>query len=701
MTTTQTPQQAASGTQESGTALYRKDVRPSWYREMVQARDDLGRCVFLLHFNVDDLVFDPNLAPDSPNDLWTVSEYVAYRLAIAKSLALSYSLHDGLRVRTREDLEAGSKASRPQEAWQDDHIPSQLWQGVAGHAASQPYALIREQASPGRSGHDDPRTPHEWRHPDNVFPLLSRVLLHDYQAKNKLPMNAGVLIEHLQHLVPTPNGPLVAHNAAAIVEALHEWSSDPYLAQRKHIVVCVTPDLAALNAEVQGGNSRLSIHRLPMPGRDERKAFLAWLVDFDDYRLPAGAGDRNEVVDKLANGSAGMNLSELRDFVRFVHLHPDADWKAHLAKRRAEIVSRESDGLLRPQEPKHGLADIAGYDYVKEQFDRLLPRLRESRADIAGILFVGPPGTGKSYFAAALARDAGVPMFVMRNVRSMWVGESERNFERILEVARTLAPAVIFVDEIDQAFMSRSSGRTDSGVEQRLLGRLLEFMEDKSNLGKVLWIAASNRPDLLDAALLSRFKLRIPFLLPDEAACRDLLENKLPVQAGFRWQTPIWNEWMVESVVGHYSGRELETMVRAAYWRAEDDAHHLTLADNDAWREQRSAQLAVLGLQLPTCPVEQPGSDGAILPLAAPVYLQEILHTSNPGHDEREYVRQSLLALLGAPFSTPALARAVRTSLPSKIAEEVVSKDDRINTDQISVLLDPQISRSSKQGVAS
>lgn len=691
---TQMPQQTNSANQESKTNRYRAEVRPSWYREMVQARDDLGRCVFLLHFNMDDLVFDSDLAPDAPNHLWTVSEFIAYRLAKGKSLALSYSLHDGLRVRTCADLEAGSAATRPMNTWEDNNSSSQLWQSMASHAASQPYALIRDQASPGRSGHDDPKTPHEWRHPDNIFPLLSRVLLHDYQVKDKSPLTAGVLIEYLQHLVPTPNGPLVAHNAAAIMEALHNWSSDPYLVLRKHVVVCITPDLAALHSEVQGSNSRLSIHRLPMPGRDERKAFLAWLVDFDDYRLPANAGDTNEVVDKLANGSSGMNLRELRDFVRFVHLHPDADWKTRLSERRAEIVSRESDGLLRPQEPKHGLADIAGYDYVKEQFGRVLPRLREGRADIAGILFVGPPGTGKSYFAAALARDAGVPMFVMRNVRSMWVGESERNFERILEVARTLAPAVIFVDEIDQAFMSRSSGRADSGVEQRLLGRLLEFMEDKSNLGRVLWIAASNRPDLLDAALLSRFKLRIPFLLPDEAACRDLLENKLPAQAGFRWQTSIWNDWMAGSVVGHYSGRELETIVRAAFWRAEDDAHHLASAANDGWREQRVSQLGTLGLQLPTYPVEQREIKGEALPHANPIYLQEILHTSNPGHDEREYVRQSLLALLGAPFSTPALARAVRTSLPPDIAKRVVSDDNRIKTDQIVEVLNASINRS-------
>lgn len=695
-----TLQQTASGNQESKTNRYRAEIRPSWYREMVQARDDLGRCVFLLHFNIDDLVFDPSLAPDTPNDLWTVSEYIAYRLAIAKSLALSYSLHDGLRVHTREELEAGSAAPRPTNTWKDSNSPSQLWQGVASDAALQPYALIRERASPGRSGHDDPKTPHEWRHPDNVFPLLSRVLLHDYQGKDKAPINAGVLIEHLQHLVPTPNGPLVAHNVAAIMEALHNWSSDPYLALRKHVVVCITPDLVALHSEVQGGNSRLSIHRLPMPGRSERKAFLAWLVGFDEYQLPVEVGDANEVVDKLANGSAGMNLRELRDFVCFIHLHPDVDWKTRLAERRAEIVSRESDGLLIPQEPKHGLTDIAGYDYVKEQFDRLLPRLREGRADITGILFLGPPGTGKSYFAAALARDAGVPMFVMRNVRSMWVGESERNFEHILEVAHTLAPAVIFVDEIDQAFMSRSSSRADSGVEQRLLGRLLEFMEDKSNLGKVLWIAASNRPDLLDAALLSRFKLRIPFLLPDEAACRDLLENKLPAQAGFRWQTSIWNDWMAESVVGHYSGRELETIVRAAFWRAEDDAHHLALTGNDAWREQRVAQLAALSLQLPVRPVQQPESDEEALPYADPIYLQEILHTSNPGHDEREYVRQSLLALLGAPFSTSALARAVRTSLPREIAEAVVSKDSRINTDQIAAFLDERSNQSYNQRIA-
>ena len=137
----------------------------------------------------------------------------------------------------------------------------------------------------------------------------------------------------------------------------------------------------------------------------------------------------------------------------------------------------------------------------------------------AGLLFTGPAGTGKTAMAEALAHDAGVN-FVSLNlgrILGSYVGQSERNLERALRAIVALAPVIVMIDEIDQAVGRGGAG--DSGVSSRLFKRLLEFMSDAlANRGRVLVVAASNRPDLVDAALRrpGRLDKKIPFLVPDE-----------------------------------------------------------------------------------------------------------------------------------------------------------------------------------------
>ncbi|NTW02909.1 MAG: AAA family ATPase, partial [Oscillochloris sp.] len=127
----------------------------------------------------------------------------------------------------------------------------------------------------------------------------------------------------------------------------------------------------------------------------------------------------------------------------------------------------------------------------------------------------GPPGTGKTIIAEALALESNLNMVKLRNIRQQWVGASERNLTRAFEIIRALSPILVFVDEIDQAFGSRGLGQSnDAGTSERMFGQVLEFIGDDRNRGRVIWVAATNRPDAIDAALLRRFDRIIPCLLP-------------------------------------------------------------------------------------------------------------------------------------------------------------------------------------------
>jgi transitional endoplasmic reticulum ATPase len=112
--------------------------------------------------------------------------------------------------------------------------------------------------------------------------------------------------------------------------------------------------------------------------------------------------------------------------------------------------------------------------------------------------------------------------------REMWVGQSERNFSRILQLLQSFGRVIVFMDELDQG-EGASRNVEAHETSRRIFGKLLEFMASPRNRGQILWIAASNRPAKIDPALLRpvRFDLILPFDLPDAAGCREILERHL------------------------------------------------------------------------------------------------------------------------------------------------------------------------------
>lgn len=194
------------------------------------------------------------------------------------------------------------------------------------------------------------------------------------------------------------------------------------------------------------------------------------------------------------------------------------DIKRH--KRRA--INEQSNGLLEIIDVTRGFDAIGGMEIVKTYLRALSRRILASSIDgryhhliPRGLILSGPPGTGKTIIAEALALESNLNMVKLRNVREGLVGASERNLTRAFDVIKALSPILVFVDEIDQAFGGRGLGQSsDGGTSERIFGQILEFLGDDRNRGNVIWIAASNRPDVLDAALLRRFDRIIPCLLP-------------------------------------------------------------------------------------------------------------------------------------------------------------------------------------------
>ncbi len=156
-----------------------------------------------------------------------------------------------------------------------------------------------------------------------------------------------------------------------------------------------------------------------------------------------------------------------------------------------------------------------------------------------GILLHGPPGTGKTLLAKAVASQSGVNFISVKGpaLLSKFVGESERGIREVFKKARQAAPCIIFFDEIDALAPTRGSGGSDSNVSQRVISQLLTEMDGVEELKGVLVVAATNRKDILDPALLrpGRFDLILEVPPPDAAGRSQIFAVHLagkPLAAG-------------------------------------------------------------------------------------------------------------------------------------------------------------------------
>jgi len=133
-----------------------------------------------------------------------------------------------------------------------------------------------------------------------------------------------------------------------------------------------------------------------------------------------------------------------------------------------------------------------------------------------GYLITGRIGTGKTFLVQCWAGELGVPCVVFKNFRDRWVGATESNLEKIFSVLHALGQVVVFVDEADQAAGKRSGEDGDSGLSGRVYSMLAKEMSDTRNRGRIVWVFATSRPDLLEVDLKrqGRLDVHIPLFPP-------------------------------------------------------------------------------------------------------------------------------------------------------------------------------------------
>lgn len=354
-------------------------------------------------------------------------------------------------------------------------------------------------------------------HPQHVMTALGRLLQRDERCM--------VIIDFAEHLAPggSSQGNSGNQESLALAEILHSWSLDDNIRQSRNFVILLTSNgnLCSLVAN-EGSYPSLTID---LPVEEIRRGFIDWLQTSSPTSR-SGRLHPDISPQDLARLTGGLRLRDIERLFQQAAATGEPISRTDIKEGKRHAISQMCNDLVELVEPTEGFESVAGIRHAKEYFAALKPLWDRGATSIPqGILLAGVPGSGKSFLVKALAKELNCPCLVMRNLREMWVGQSERNLERVLKVAETLAPLIIWTDEVDQnGGGQRSAGNSgDSGVGERMLGRMLEFFGSSERRGRILWVATTNRPDLLDVAIRDRFTLVIPFLHPTATERAQLL----------------------------------------------------------------------------------------------------------------------------------------------------------------------------------
>jgi len=282
-----------------------------------------------------------------------------------------------------------------------------------------------------------------------------------------------------------------------------------------------------------------------VPGRQE-------ILQIHTRGMPLEEGVKLEHIAKITHGFVGADLASLAREAAMKSLRrylPEIDLEKPIPTEvleKMKVTPGDFTEALKEIEPsamrevfvevpRVSWDDVAGLDEVKKELHEAIEMPLEepesfTRMGISpprGVLLFGAPGTGKTLIARAIANESKANFISIKGpeIMSKWVGESEKAVRMIFKKAKQVSPSIVFLDEID-SIAPRRGGSYDSGATERVVNQLLTSMDGLEDMENVFVIAATNRPDMVDPALLrpGRFDKLMLIPVPDEKARLKILQ---------------------------------------------------------------------------------------------------------------------------------------------------------------------------------
>ena len=475
---------------------------PGWAREMANLYFAANTCLFVIHGNVNDLIHcRVDESGNTVNRFCGLSDFLSEQVFGTWDLVTSYDMGRGIQA------QAGPDSDRHRE----------MMATLSGNMGS----------------------PTTWtRSPDDVLTnfqrMIQRNLMEDDQANRK---RMAFLFPYAQFLVPAGNQSSLARTQASHLVRFLSWAQNPYIKRVNMSFCLIAETLTEVNKRLVE-DPHVATIEIPLPDANARRVFIETNFDIKDDAAAAldspkadgknkdnaketGSGKADDAlsIQAITQISNGLNLVNLNVAMSRSKLEGQSVDINAFRRLKKGLIERQCHDLVTFLEPEHTLDMVVGHTAAKDRLRLDARWIVEGRLDAApmGYLICGPVGTGKTFISECYAGSIGIPCLVLRNFRSKYVGETEGNLEKVLNVLRSLGPVMVIIDEADAALGNRESGG-DSGTSSRVFSMIASQMGNTKYRGKIIWMLLTSRPELLpiDLKRQGRAEVHIPLFYPKE-----------------------------------------------------------------------------------------------------------------------------------------------------------------------------------------
>lgn len=306
----------------------------------------------------------------------------------------------------------------------------------------------------------------------------------------KVRKDYAIIIKYGEAVAPAARGDLMLDSDRLKVITLENWLSDSRFVASSDIVFILAETLNGVHERIVDLPYCAAI-QIDRPNQDQRKRYI-------EHILVEEGAQTSMSADHIAYSSAGLTLLSLRQIFRQAAYKGTSITPDLIFEKTKEIIEKELEGHIEFPKLKYGFEKIIGASRLLKKLRELNECLRGEDPELmpVGILVPGANGVGKTFIYKAFAKECGWVAVVLKNIRGPYVGQTEKNWERIRSVLEAMGNVMVIYDEADTEIGGRSAQTHD--VDRRLFGNILKMMSEPTNRGKIVWIIITARPDRLE-----------------------------------------------------------------------------------------------------------------------------------------------------------------------------------------------------------
>lgn len=338
--------------------------------------------------------------------------------------------------------------------------------------------------------------------PTVALEFLRQLTLCSRSQTGADPFALLIIIEGADLLLPAGDGDLARLSAGDRhrIAVARDWFCDPGFMDGRDSVVLLADSRSEIHARVTGLPQMLAVE-VAAPDQPARRHYIEWFLARSSREGRARPTFDME-TGALARMTAGLSLHALRQLlVGAAHAGKAVTPADVIDQVEHFIIAQLGEGVVEFKRPTHTLDAVVGYTALRTFIrTEMIPRLRAGgEGALAGAAVAGPIGAGKTFIFEAMAGELGLPVLVLKNIRSQFFGQTDALFERLRRVLEALNRVVVFIDEADTQF--GGVGAETHETERRLTGKLQQMMSDPALRGRVCWLLMTARihrlsPDL-------------------------------------------------------------------------------------------------------------------------------------------------------------------------------------------------------------